>query len=569
MLSRRCRIQARPNIRPGITGSKCTAKEQPPVETSSISPTAKPKEGLSPASTNLNAATSSFVSPNNNSTANVIYNNTISPNIQDAEKSSNVVVNTNNNINSDAAVENVEAVAVETNLGVNHSPDSNRTTESQDVESRRRNISTCSSATTTTKCSSPPPQSVSWKRKQRKKFTGEEPLDPKKMTMHDLISWNPKNDTMMKYHSGKRSRVSSVTSTASDINPKDKNTVKNEENLVMPAPKVRIAEDGSLVLDESSLTIAQEKLTNIWETVDEDRVIRKVTSLSFRKSALRKSLPWTSLETDLFYIILRATGPDFGLMHEFFPSRSRSELKSKFNKEERTNWDRLKHSLSTPTLLDDSLYDEANRLLKKINEEALKKKEKVHSSKRSKLENDEANTSWDEDEVDLVAEAEKEIAKIENENNLKTGNGSASKGKATLKTSKPLKKMKAEIMDETSKEAKRIITNNMRRKYDAEAKHLHGPVIAGLSANFPSFILEYVNDADAVTIHLNEEQIPVVKVPLDTEVRVLPEDDKQPERVFFECFGGSGRDVKRYIIKHQSGPGESSSGFLHLFGAVS
>lgn len=33
--------------------------------------------------------------------------------------------------------------------------------------------------------------------------------------------------------------------------------------------KVRIAEDGTLVLDESSLTVAQEKLTNIWETVDE------------------------------------------------------------------------------------------------------------------------------------------------------------------------------------------------------------------------------------------------------------------------------------------------------------
>lgn len=48
---------------------------------------------------------------------------------------------------------------------------------------------------------------------------------------------------------------------------------------------------------------------------------------------------------------------------------------------------------------------------------------------------------------------------------------------AVRKSSQPIKKMKAEIMDETSKEAKRIITNNMRRKYDAEAKQLQGAVI--------------------------------------------------------------------------------------------
>lgn len=37
--------------------------------------------------------------------------------------------------------------------------------------------------------------------------------------------------------------------------------------------------------------------------------------------------------------------------------------------------------MSTPTMLDDSLYDEAERLLKKIKEEAVKKKEKSQSKK--------------------------------------------------------------------------------------------------------------------------------------------------------------------------------------------
>jgi hypothetical protein len=35
--------------------------------------------------------------------------------------------------------------------------------------------------------------------------------------------------------------------------------------------------------------------------------------------------------------ILSATGPDFGLMHDFIPTRTRAELKKKFKKEERTS----------------------------------------------------------------------------------------------------------------------------------------------------------------------------------------------------------------------------------------
>lgn len=87
---------------------------------------------------------------------------------------------------------------------------------------------------------------------------------------------------------------------------------------------------------------------------------RKVTSMSFRTRAWRKGTVWSEKETELFYgkisyrflpllcliffctEILRCTGPDFGLMHEFFPTRARNELKSKYNREERANWDKLK-----------------------------------------------------------------------------------------------------------------------------------------------------------------------------------------------------------------------------------
>ena len=79
--------------------------------------------------------------------------------------------------------------------------------------------------------------------------------------------------------------------------------------------------------------------------------------MSFRKRLFRKGTSWTEKETELFYgskykmvkddfncscsEILRHTGPDFGLMHEYFPTRARHELKTKFNREEKTNWARL------------------------------------------------------------------------------------------------------------------------------------------------------------------------------------------------------------------------------------
>jgi Myb DNA-binding like len=47
--------------------------------------------------------------------------------------------------------------------------------------------------------------------------------------------------------------------------------------------------------------------------------------MSFRKH--KRSNMWSELETDLFYEVLAATGTDFGLMHDYIPIRTRTELK--------------------------------------------------------------------------------------------------------------------------------------------------------------------------------------------------------------------------------------------------
>ncbi|KAK6054552.1 Myb-like DNA-binding domain protein [Cooperia oncophora] len=170
----------------------------------------------------------------------------------------------------------------------------------------------------------------------RKKFAADEQLDPKKMRMMDMIYWNPKKEKSM------TRRNIETESVVREEKPSviDKISINTSKTV---APQVKIGPDGRLVIDEKSLVVAETvNDESVWETIDEDRVSRKVTSLSFRNRTWRKGTCWTEKETELFYEILRCTGPDFGLMHEFFPTRARNELKTKFNREERNNWGKLK-----------------------------------------------------------------------------------------------------------------------------------------------------------------------------------------------------------------------------------
>ncbi|WKX92782.1 hypothetical protein Q1695_010653 [Nippostrongylus brasiliensis] len=266
----------------------------------------------------------------------------------------------------------------------------------------------------------------------RRKFTGEEELDPKKMRMMDMIYWNPKKEKGMTKRHVETESVIADERKAPSVDLQSSSTSK------VAAPQVTIGPDGRLVIDEKSLVIPEKggEETSVWETVDEDRVSRRVTSLSFRTRLWRKGSPWSEKETELFYEILRCTGPDFGLMHEFFPSRARNELKSKYNREERTNWRKMSEIMSRPTLLADDLYERAAAMQKEIEEEALAKKLKKRKERKkqrklkvqepedpmeAKLRRikrklmKEANKQWDESTADLVGEAADLIRQLERE----------------------------------------------------------------------------------------------------------------------------------------------------------
>ncbi|CAJ0930121.1 unnamed protein product, partial [Mesorhabditis belari] len=236
-----------------------------------------------------------------------------------------------------------------------------------------------------------------------RKFTGEEELDTKTMRMSDLVAWNPK-------HEQKLERKVTEEALKREIVPKS-------EKAQPMAPQVIIGPDGKLVLDEKSLLIRETESSEMWGSVDEERLTRHTTSMSFRSRNWRKGTAWTEKETDLFYDILRHTGPDFGLMHEFFPTRARNELKSKYNREERFRWDRINKTLSMPAILNDSLYAQVEQAMNEIRAEELEKRNRKRKPAESngELRKRYEKVDWDELNADLVAEAEKIIEDLESE----------------------------------------------------------------------------------------------------------------------------------------------------------
>ncbi|VDK85536.1 unnamed protein product [Litomosoides sigmodontis] len=402
--------------------------------------------------------------------------------------------------------------------------------------------------------------------KVRKKFTGSEPLDPKTMTMQDLIFWNPKNEKRL-YEDSRKKRKDNVI----DMKIIEKNRVENKQERIskpaFAAPQVKITADGSLVIDESSLTITNENDSNVWETVQEDRSNKKLNSMSFRKRPFCRGNPWSELETDLFYDILRATGPDFGLMHEFFPSRTRLELKAKYNREERFNWTRLNQAMAVPTLLSDALYSHANEIIDRIKETEIKKKASKKNGASSDTMSEEAAVDWNEEEANLEAEAEEAILKLlEDEGEL----SSSSEKKPCNQKLIVQKEMKDALLNEAAEEAVLVLKEKKCERKKNELMKICETALSKLGKDFPKFEILIDENADGVTVEekASSEGLPIVRIPLGAIPKVLPVDEKHPERVFFDCPAKRNNTARHYVLQHQMSPGEPTTGYLHLFGSA-
>ncbi|XP_021332287.1 uncharacterized protein bdp1 isoform X3 [Danio rerio] len=165
-------------------------------------------------------------------------------------------------------------------------------------------------------------------------------MDPDKMTLADFIYYIPDTNPMKSSLSTEEVQTA-PTATAISPSPLVQKYMADEDDDDadddMLVPKVRVAEDGSLILDEESLTVRVQRASDT--VIDNTNLLFErgstTTYSSFRKNYHVKN--WSVRETDMFYLAISMVGTDFSMMAQLLTHRNRTEIKSKFKKEEKEN----------------------------------------------------------------------------------------------------------------------------------------------------------------------------------------------------------------------------------------
>ncbi|NXW19665.1 BDP1 factor, partial [Circaetus pectoralis] len=273
---------------------------------------------------------------------------------------------------------------------------------------------------------------------------GHSPPDRSKMTMRDLIYYLPENNPM-KSSLAEEKRTEKSSALGQMKEQEEKNTPDHEEedeeeaengeesqDGPLLAPRVKVAEDGSIILDEESLTVEVLRTKGPCVVEENDPIFERgstTTYSSFRKSFYTK--PWSNKETDMFFLAISMVGTDFSLIGRLFPHRARAEIKNKFKREEKANGWRIDKAFKEKRpfdfeffaqLLEKVLADEEKRKQKTVKSQ--KPKEKKLSRPRKKPKAKAASTEAANDQDDLQearisdAEADAVTAEKENEESL-------------------------------------------------------------------------------------------------------------------------------------------------------
>ncbi|XP_025061429.1 transcription factor TFIIIB component B'' homolog isoform X1 [Alligator sinensis] len=278
---------------------------------------------------------------------------------------------------------------------------------------------------------------------RQKVVEGFTAADRSKMTMRDLIYFLPQNNPM------KSSLIDEKTSASSQMKESEEKSApvhEDEEEIAQAedeeenhddqllVPRVKVAEDGSIILDEESLTVEVLRTKGPSVVEDNDPIFERgstTTYSSFRKSIYTK--PWSNKETDMFFLAISMVGTDFSLIGQLFPHRARSEIKNKFKREEKTNGWRIDKAFKEKQpfdfeffaqLLGKVLADEEKRKQKVIRSQRSKEKKPQKARKKQKVahaENEKAANDQDHEDVE-ISDAETEVdavtAEKENEESL-------------------------------------------------------------------------------------------------------------------------------------------------------
>ncbi|KAM3844551.1 transcription factor TFIIIB component B'' homolog isoform 2-T2 [Vipera latastei] len=227
------------------------------------------------------------------------------------------------------------------------------------------------------------------------------PEDRSKMMMRDFIYYLPENNPMKSslIEEKKTDKTSTMTQAKE---PEEKNVADHEDENEEEedeeqgggggendgsflVPRVKVAEDGSIILDEESLTVEVLRTKGQCVVEENDPIFEcgsSTTYSSFRKSYYTR--PWSEKETDMFFLAISMVGTDFSMISQLFPHRARTEIKNKFKREEKVNGWRIDKAFKEKRPFDFSFF---TKLLEKILENERKKKDKVVACQNQKEKN--------------------------------------------------------------------------------------------------------------------------------------------------------------------------------------
>ncbi|XP_051906018.1 transcription factor TFIIIB component B'' homolog isoform X2 [Hippocampus zosterae] len=362
-------------------------------------------------------------------------------------------------------------------------------------------------------------------KRAKRKHDMEFNLDPSKMTMRDLIRYLPlsnpmsssvedggtlENETVVPFSPRREKLPKIVQKLESEVVPTAGSQAEEEqeeeaaaaeeddgEDEALTVPRVKVAEDGTLILDEESLTVEVQRAKGPNPAEDRDPIFERgstTTYSSFRASTYCK--PWTREETDMFFLAISMVGTDFSMIGQLFHNRTRAEirvcqgekccdyfwgyvminvdvycvcvrvclctrarafvficvrlnLQNKFKKEERQNSWRIDKAFRERRKLDIEYF---SKLLMKIlevqaNRKKLKSlvvknvyKKRQRSSKRAtskefvdEVFDSEEGQEEEEDEIDVFSSSDTEDGEKENDNICKDGRSPVSKARKKRK----------------------------------------------------------------------------------------------------------------------------------------
>ncbi|XP_064259306.1 transcription factor TFIIIB component B'' homolog isoform X1 [Passer domesticus] len=311
---------------------------------------------------------------------------------------------------------------------------------------------------------------------------GRSPPDRSKMTMRDLIYYLPENNPMKSsLVEEKRTERSSAlsqmkeqeeNSTPDHEEEEEEEEENGEESQDGPllVPRVKVAEDGSIILDEESLTVEVLRTKGPCVVEENDPIFERgstTTYSSFRKSFYTK--PWSNKETDMFFLAISMVGTDFSLIGRLFPHRARAEIKNKFKREEKTNGWRIDKAFKEKRpfdfeffaqLLEKVLADEGKRKQKTVKSQKPKEKKSPRPQKKSKAKAASTEAANDQDEPqeagisDAETEADGVTAEKENEESL--GISEQAEEEVALEPALAKKKRKRKKKDDLEQEVENI-----------------------------------------------------------------------------------------------------------------